>query len=79
MAPPLQAYIQPPQLADAAGAPQAYIWAGRITAARQTSPRPVGQEVLPHDEVVEPEVFARSDEGLPLRVGDHLGHQLSPI
>jgi hypothetical protein len=41
---PVQAFLTPPQLADAAGGPLAYVWGGRLQVNRQTTPRPFGQQ-----------------------------------
>ena len=44
MTEPIKAYVQPPQLADAAGGPVAYVWGGRLNVSRQTAPRIRGQQ-----------------------------------
>jgi hypothetical protein len=62
---PLQAVIMPPQLADVAGSPIAYIWGGRLATARQTAPRPFGQQKLTWDiSVAVTQVYDQDDETL---------------
>lgn len=62
---PIQAFIMPPQIADAAGGPIAYVWGARLTAVRQTAPRIFGQQKLVWDATVSvTQAFIQDDENI---------------